>query len=240
MNSCTEPDFDRGIFDLVRKDQPMQGGENQRMSSLVGKAGEHAVACQLMLRGLDVGFLGVGVGTDLVAENGCRIQVKSGHLCNSDKRGSAHYMILLRKTVAYRRRSTVDSEPKVLYRKPFSEMCDVVVFWGIEQNRFWVVPSKLCDDCYAVRLGMDLVTRPRFVENIADVRSMVDLGYSHSQIATHYGTTRAIIQRFLAGGKDCDESVTAQMRACENDWGKILDFTRTSTEKSVEVQEEKP
>jgi hypothetical protein len=212
----------------------MHGGGNQRMSGFIGKAGEHAVAAQLLLRGLDVGFLSVGIGVDLVAENGCRIQVKSGHLGSSDGRNAPAYTLLLRKNMV---RSRTKNE--VVPRKPFVEVCDFVVYWGIEQNRFWIIPPRLCDSCYSVRLGQEPRSRPRLVADFASVKSMVDLGYSQSHIAKHYGTTRCVIQRFLSGGKDWDQSLVSQMRACENDWGKILDFSRTTTTVPVEekVQE---
>jgi hypothetical protein len=210
----------------------MQGGGNQRMSGFVGKAGEHAVASQILLRGLDVAFLQVGIGVDLIAENGCRIQVKCGHLTNTERGCGPHYTLLLRKGMIRSRTSQ-----EVVPRKPFAEVCDVVVYWGIEQNRFWILPPKLCDSCYAVRLGGELTTRPRLVADIASVQSMVDLGYSHSKIAKHYGTATNVIQRFLAGGEDWNESLVSQMRACENDWDKILNFVRTPTAQSVEVRE---
>jgi hypothetical protein len=202
------------------------------MSGYVGKAGEHAVACQLLLRGLDVAFMSVGIGVDLIAENGCRIQVKCGHLTNSSKGLGPHYALLLRKGMIRSRTANV-----IVPRRPFVEVCDAVVYWGIEQNRFWIMPPDLCDSCYAVRLGLELKTQPRLVADVASVQAMVDLGYSHSQIAKHYGTDRSIIQRFLADGKDCGETLVSQMRACENDWDKILNFVRIPAVQSVAVQE---
>jgi hypothetical protein len=206
-----------------------------RYSRLVGKAGEYAVATQLLLRGTLVYWPSVDFGCDLETENHCRLQIKCGHLSNSDGRESSHYMFMLRKkTPVPKANRTVEW----MERRPLSEVCDFVVFWGIEQNRFWIVPPTLCDGCSGIRLGMEVTTRPRLVANIADVREMVGLGYSHSHIAKHYGVTRTTVQRFISGGKDWDESSVSQMRACENDWEKITNFVRSPAGITARVQED--
>jgi ribosomal protein L13 len=45
-----------------------------------GKAGEHSVAAQLLLRGHNPFFPAVDIGADLVIESGIKIQVKTAHL----------------------------------------------------------------------------------------------------------------------------------------------------------------
>jgi hypothetical protein len=196
-----------------------------RDARMVGKAGEYAVAAQLLLRDVLVLWPAVDQGYDLETENHCRLQVRCGHLSNSDGRASQHYAFMLRKRKPVPISNTV---AKVVPQRPFAEVCDFVVFWGIEQNRFWIVPPALCDGCAGIRLGMEPVTRPRLVANIADVKEMVSLGYSQTQIAKHYGTTRCVIQRFLSEGRDWDASVVSKMRACENDWEKVTNFVRVA------------
>jgi len=196
-----------------------------RDARMVGRAGEYAVAAQLLLRDTLVLWPAVDQGFDLETENHCRLQIRCGHLTNSDGRASQHYTFQLRKRKPVPISNTV---AKLVPQRPFVEVCDFVVFWGIEQNRFWIVPPALCDGCAGIRLGMEPVTRPRLVANIADVREMVSLGYTHPQIAKHYGVARSVIQRFLSEGRDWDESSVSQMRACENDWNKIVGFKISS------------
>src|SRR5258708_36336074 len=53
---------------------------NPRHAALIGKAGEFSVASQLFMRGMNVFLPAVDNGVDLMAENGCRIQVKTARL----------------------------------------------------------------------------------------------------------------------------------------------------------------
>jgi hypothetical protein len=205
-----------------------------RYSRMVGRAGEYAVATQLLLRDVLVYWPSVDFGCDLETENHCRLQVKCGHLSNSDGRDS-HYLFRLRKQKPV---PVSNTSAKLMPQRPLAEVSDFVVFWGIEQNRFWIVPSSLCDGCSGVRLGMELLTRPRLVASIADVREMVGLGYSQNHIAKHYGVARSVIQHFISDGKDWDESIVSQVRACENDWGKITNFVHSPVESSTRVRED--
>jgi hypothetical protein len=202
---------------------------------MTGKAGEYAVAAQLLLRNVLVYWPSVDMGCDLETENSCRIQVKCAHLSNGDDRESPNYQFMFRKQEPVPISNTV---AKLVPRKLLVDVCDLIVFWGIEQNRFWIVPAALCDACTGIRLGGTLSTTPRLVANIADVREMVSLGYTQPQIAKHYGVKRSTVQRFLNEGKDCDESIVSQARACENAWEKITNFVRTPATIHAEVQED--
>lgn len=193
----------------------------QKQSALTGKAGEYAVAAQLLLRGVSPLWPSVDNGHDLMTIDGCRIQVKCAHLYNHPDGPRYHFP--LPKT---RRMPNSDKTTKLVVRKPFAEICNFVVFWGIEQNRFWIVPATLADLCTGVDLGFDSKQR-RFVGNVADMRDMLSLGYTRGKIAKHYGIARTSLQQFLDSGKDTiDETVVSQMRACEGRWEYILDFVR--------------
>jgi hypothetical protein len=121
-----------------------------------------------------------------------------------------------------------DKTTRLVARKAFAEICDYVVFWGIEQNRFWIVPAVLVDSCTGVDLGFDSKQR-RFVGSVADMREMIKLGYTRGQVAKHYGVARTSLQQFLDSGKDSiDETVVSKMRTCEGRWDFILDFKRST------------
>jgi hypothetical protein len=212
------------------------------MNHRVGKAGEHAVASQLLLRGADVYFPSYDYGVDLLTSNGCRIQVKSAHLNASakmiDVHGEGTYSFGMTRT----KRLAVSRDRAELRKKlKPSEFCDVVVFWGIDQNRFWIIPASLADGTQCFNLGRAIT--PRFVGNIADVREMLALGYTHDKIATHYGVARTLITQILhrPGFISQDASATAKARACENAWETILNFIPTREPREctgVEVREE--
>lgn len=191
-------------------------------AAFTGKAGEHAVATQLLLREVNVLWPSVDNGFDLIAESGCRIQIKCAHLYNH--KNGPRYFFPLPKT---RRVPNSDSTARLITRKLFSEVCDFVVFWGIEQNKFWIVPAHLCDQTTGVELGIELIQKHRFAGSVADMREMLSLGYSRYKIAKHYGINQTSVIQFLDSGKDTiDETVVSQMRSCEGHWEYILDFVR--------------
>lgn len=205
----------------------------QKQSALTGRAGEYAVASQLLLREVRVAWPAVDEGFDLSTIEGCRIQVKSSHLYMA--KDSPRYFFPLPKN---RRMPNSDKTTKLVARKPFVEACDFVIFWGIEQNRFWIVPATLCDDCTGVELGYEPSLR-RFKGSVADMKEMLGLGYSKYQVAKHYGIARTSLQQFLDSGKDIiNETVVSQMRACESRWDFILNFTPSAVAQLAPAQVE--
>jgi hypothetical protein len=190
-------------------------------AAFTGKAGEYAVAAQLFLREVPVLWPAVDTGFDLMTGVGCRIQVKSAHLYNH--KNGPRYFFPMPKT---RRVPNSDTTVQLIAKRSFAEACDYVVFWGIEQNRFWLAPALLCDQCVGVELGYDPSLR-RFSGSVSDMREMLGLGYTKYKVAKHYGIAQTSLQQFLDSGKDTiDETVASQIRACENRWDFITDFVR--------------
>jgi len=189
-----------------------------KQAAYTGKAGEYIVAGQLMLRGEKILWPSVDVGYDLMTRAGCRIQVKTAHLYTAKE--TPRYFFPLRDK-----------------RNLFSEVCDYVVFYGIEQNRFWIVPSALVDSCTGVELGYEPSLR-RFTGSIKDMREMIALGYSRGKVAKHYGIARTSLQQFLDSGKDfVDETVVSKMRSCEGCWESILNFVPTAVATNAPARE---
>jgi len=210
---------------------------NAKQAALTGKAGEFVVAAQLLIRGIVPSWPAVDMGCDLLASNGCRIQVRSAHLYHHNKGYNPVYFFPLPKTRIYPNSSSSVASAKVVARKPFVERCDVVIFWGIEQNRFWIVPASLCDQTTGVELGLDSTLKPRFVGSVAEMREMLGLGYTRGQVAKHYGIARTSLQQFLDSGKDfVDETVTSRMRAYEGRWELVIDFVRPETPVEIPPQ----
>jgi hypothetical protein len=196
-----------------------------KQSPLTGKAGEYIVAGQIMLRGMNVYWPANDTGCDLKADNNCRVQVRTAHLYHRKEYGPIYFFPLPRN----RRMPNSDKTTKLVARKKFAEVCDFVVFFGIEQNRFWIVPAALCDECTGVELGIESSLR-RFAGSVVDMRQMKDLGYSNYKISRHYGIQQCSVKQFLASGKDfIGIPVATRMRACENKWSSILEFGQPTT-----------
>lgn len=185
----------------------------------MGKAGEYAVASQLFLRGTSVLWPAIDDGFDLMTSEGCRVQVKTSHIDGRTRKGENYYWFPMANTRQAARGKTAVRVPI----PPMAGRCDVVVFWGIEDNRFWVVPVDMLKGTQGIALGS--ADPKRFAGSISEMRNMITLGYTRGAVAKHYGIERHSLQQFLDSGKDIAEvTTTSRVRACENAWHNILDF----------------
>jgi hypothetical protein len=193
--------------------------------SLTGKAGEHAVCAQLLLREVSVLWPSVDTGVDLFTDKGCRIQVKTAHMCSTEKairvHGEGAYFFPLPKT---KRRAATNTTSVMVPRRKFADTCDVVVFWGIEQNRFWIVPARLCDTVQAFVLGPK--NERRFSGSIESLREMEKLGYTHQQIADKYNMERSQVTTYINDESRVEVAASAvsHARICEGAWDLIVKF----------------
>lgn len=195
------------------------------MSSFVGKAGEYAVAAQLMIRNVNVFFPAVDNGVDLIADNGCRIQVKSAHLRLSPSclkvypQGVYSFHFPKNKFIA-------SSKVKIrtVPSKKFSDMCDVVVLWGVEQNRFWIASSYLFDQRQCVFMGPP--QDRAFMKDIDEMKAMEQMGFSQEAIGKHFGISQTSAGKRLSQAKVpyFEDNPTHVIRRSENAWENILNF----------------
>lgn len=208
------------------------------MCRYTGSAGEHQVASQLLLKGFVTSFPNVDIGFDLHGENGCRIQIKTAHLTpvtakfNSFDEPIYVFHFQHDKPVA-----SGSKNVKIRPKKMLRDICDVVVFWGIEQNRFWIVPVGLMGDLQILVLGPSF--KRGFSEELKDMKEMQSLGFSTYDIAQYYGITQGSAWRRLQASEAKNTSATSLIRACENAWDHILKHGEPDPEyKPGEVQEE--
>jgi len=120
--------------------------KHQRLKQ--GQSGAYQVASQLLLRGVNLFFPAVDVGADLITGSGIRIQVKSTYLSSrrsSDFKGGAYWFHFVK--------YGLENGKRTYARRDFAAECDVVILWGIDQNRFWVVPACELTDCQCLVLG---------------------------------------------------------------------------------------
>lgn len=102
-------------------------GRSGKRGALLGQAGVHAVASQLALRGIACSFPNVDFGVDLILESGLRVQVKVANVTypkTANYPDGAYCFNLRRKTGGYH------------------GIADFFILWGINENRFFVVPTR--------------------------------------------------------------------------------------------------
>lgn len=104
----------------------------------LGQAGVYRIASELALRGISTYFPSVDLGVDLITHKGLRLQVKTAAL-RERKQGIGYFIGFGWNQAGTERRAR---------RRPrkYSEEVDLVVIWGVDENRFWIAPSKLFDD----------------------------------------------------------------------------------------------
>lgn len=201
-------------------------GDKARDAAMIGKAGEHMVAAQLMMRGMNVCWPSVDRGYDLMTDNGCRVQVKTGRIRNSPgvlaSYGCPVYSFHFPKN---RHIAVSRDKVKVSIRPKLADRCDIVVMWGVEENRFWVTPAQICDERQCLFLGPS--NDRAFEGDIKDMQCMADLGFSQSEIGHHYGIAQANVSLRLkrAGTQTQANSTVNQVRRCEGAWQNILEFS---------------
>jgi hypothetical protein len=111
----------------------------------LGQAGLHRVLAELLRRGVNAYIPAIDVGVDLLTGTGLRVQVKSGRLRTRNAtapamRGPAYFFA---PSVKYR--GSPERRQRGWTFRRFAEEVDFVVFWGIDEDRFWIIPASLAD-----------------------------------------------------------------------------------------------
>lgn len=190
---------------------------NGKFAVMLGEAAEYAVAAQLLVRGTVPLWPSIDSGYDLATEAGCRIQVKGSRVDGVTREGEPIYWFPLASR---------------WHKRPLSASCDIVVLWGADQNRFWIIPARICGNLQALQLGGP--DPERYAGSISDMREMRSLGYTYAAIGKKFGLNKSSAKQFIDSGRDfVSETAVSQVRVCENAWQSIKNFTR---EPSASVQ----
>lgn len=111
----------------------------------IGRAAEYRVVSELLLRGHRPAQLAFDDGVDILLVNGTRIQVRTARLSNEQKiKGCPDTYICNLK--GGRRRD----------RKLRSEDVDIVVFWLVGTNDFYIFPMSRLPDKWRIHIPADL------------------------------------------------------------------------------------
>lgn len=143
-------------------------------------------------------------GVDLVLSNGVRLQVKTARLHKRKHHAAPAYNLTLGWTKLGRVQSPI--------RRPrrYSEECDFLVIFGVDENRFWIVPSYLVDGKHCLQLG------PKNWVTKSEVDSL--LGSSGvTGAASALNVSRTTVWRRKQGDLKRGGFVRA-VRMCEDKW----------------------
>lgn len=191
-----------------------------------GRGGEYMVAAQILMRGMNVAVPAYDVGVDLIViledYRLCRLQVKTARMSVSeDKYTRGIYFYPLRRE---KRRAISNTVAELKELPPFSETCDIVVFHGVDENRFWIVPATMLDG--ATGLGLGAPPKKRWMGDLTQMREMQSLGYSLYKIGKHYGLQAQQVKQLLLDPNRTvvEETLAARVRRCENWWDCITNF----------------
>jgi hypothetical protein len=193
-----------------------------------GQAGVYTVAAQLLLRGHNPSFPAVDIGYDLIADGCVKVQVKCAHLTfssNYHKTGCYAFKLATRTVVkAGRIRGTVS--------RVFSEECDFVALWGIEENRFWIIPAAVLDN----KMGVYVGPKCSWVDtDLLKLREAKEQGKTYRQIAQENNINLATAYNTITGKRTQSDRTffTDTVRGYEGCWNLISEYAATMNEANV-------
>lgn len=191
-------------------------------AQFTGKAGEHAVASELLVRGIPVHIPIVDVGCDLIAGERVRIQVKSARLFRGTEksRPMASYMFSLGTSAP----NWKNGCHKTIWRD-WSKVCDFIICWGVDERRFWVIPTNLLSTARERTVTTLHVGGPRkrWTVDQEEVRALVATGLSQRDAAKRLGISEMSVSRACNFATQTSmPTISAQFDKYENAWHEII------------------
>lgn len=179
---------------------------------LFGQAGVYQVASQLLLRGMNVSFPAVDVGTDLYV-GPVRIQVKASRLRSHPAYPAGGYFFQLSKIARSKDMRIVKVE------RDFIDECDFLVCWGADENRFWIIPSHVVQGHALIALGP---ATQHIDVDMVHVKSLLDSGMSSGEVAKHLGLSYETLRRRMrTGHTESKYTLCKAARSGEGRWDLI-------------------
>lgn len=121
--------------------------------------------------------------------------------------------------------------------RTFSNQCDFVVFMGIDEERFWIVPAAMLDRSTLVtlRLGPEGFYKRGEFEETKRLRAE---GFTLNAIAEKLGISQVAVSYRLRGGnaKKPNPTMSSRVRELEGKWELITGASETLTEANQIVE----
>jgi|SRR5579863_9262975 len=184
-------------------------------TQFLGRAGEYAVASQLLARGVRVYFPAVDMGADLLAEGGIRIQVKSRM---RPVAGRNAYGFFLGRSAPRDRFGKYNHRPR-----DWSAVADFMICWAASENRFWIIPTaELAQkNVQLLYLGGP----PRWTVPHDKIMEMSKRGISQVEITKELSLSKSTVSASLNPArrpKRFDPSLSNESAKYENAWDQII------------------
>ena len=126
---------------------------NKKFTSYTGRAGEHRVLSELLLRGYNPALRAVDNGVDIVPEDGITLQVKTvSHQTRSD----GAYVVALGNT-SYRKGNKIKTKGNLA--------ADFLVVWLVDINQFYIIPSGFIGKRVSITLNYNKSQFDQFKNN---------------------------------------------------------------------------
>lgn len=197
-----------------------------------GQAAVHRVVSELIFRGMTVAMPCVDDhGVDIYAGS-LRIQVKSAYYRKDKTYPTGAYWFKLTHGSIVTGNNTIRKRGG----RQFSAQCDFVVFMGIDEQRFWIVPAAMLDRSTLVtlRLGPDGFHKRGEYEETKKLRAE---GFTLDAIADKLGISQVAVSYRLRGGnaKQPKATMSSRVRELENKWELITGAAEMMTEANAAV-----
>jgi len=205
----------------------------QTFNSFQGQAAVHRVMSELFMRRINCYTPSIDTGTDLITDNGCRVQVKSTLAVSKHWRFPEGTFSFALSSALCIKKGRVATRPA----RKFSSHCDVIVLWAIEANRFWIVPSHILDGRYSLTLS----TRHQWKEgDINQMRSLRQQGLSYREIGERLEMDGHTVMRRLNGkfSEPKRNYASFRVKECEGRWDLIESFGSITATKLEEMCKE--
>ncbi len=108
----------------------------------LGKAGEHRVISELLLRGFRPGIVCADDGVDIILQNGYRLQVKTSNSPLTSPRLKYHFEYYSFTLRAGKKRDKLERN------------FDFVICWLIPQKSFYIIPASECKDVKTIWINI--------------------------------------------------------------------------------------
>ena len=192
-----------------------------------GQAAVLRVASELLFRGVRVALPCVDDhGVDLYAGS-VRVQVKSAYLRFNKQYPQGAYWVKLTHGAIVTGNNTI----KKRGGRQFSHQCDFVVFMGVDQQRFWIVPAAMLDRSTLVTLslGPEGFYKREAFDAAKQLRAQ---GLTQQEIGDRLGISQVAVSYQLRGGRETlpKRTMSGQVRELENRWDLITGALATLRE----------
>ncbi len=171
--------------------------------SFIGKAGEYAVAAQLLARGIIVHFPAVDTGVDLIAGERIRIQVKARHREKVGPHHSSRVRVSGYNFTLGTKRMTKTKAVAELKAKSMADWfpnVDFLICWGIDDNRFWIIPSAVMAKHPTVKSLLLGGNHKRFVDRDR-IHKLLASGMRQCDVAKEMDIHPVMVSEFARGKK---------------------------------------